>query len=988
MPPEVRLLGHPVVVHAGRTVALRAERRIQLLAVLALHGGPVERDRLAALFWPERDNATARRNLRKLAFDAQALPWAVGVESDRSTLAWRVATDVTAFESALAAGRTDDALELYGGPLCDGLDGSDSNSFGDFLNAERARLADRWRSAVLSRLGRIESEPQRSLLLAQRLLANDPFDEEAVAVVLQALLALGKRSEAARAYHSFKASLAEALGLEPSTRLRDLAQRLDAAAGAAAQRLSARTVGSFIGRSRELEEFRTLLARDECRLLTITGPGGIGKSRLAKAALPVLEAGYADSIWWVPLDDLSEEALVAPRIGQVLGIEMSGAADAVEAVGAHLAARQTLLVLDNSEQIGGLERLVERLLARAPRLKLVATSRRRIGAASEWLLPLSGLPVPPEGVGGDAAAVYDAVRLFELHARTARPGFDATREAAAVTRLVRRLGGMPLAIELAAQWVRLLPVAEIESEVATSLDVLERAEEGDERPEHRSVRATFEQSWRLLTPGERDVLATLSTLRAPFTRTAAKAVAEASLAHLASLVDKSLIRPDDTGRFSMHPLVSQFAGEKLAADETALGAARQRHAEFFCRSLDAYASWDEIDQKHAVATVGVELADHLVAYRWALRQQRADLVMVGVGVLGYFFELTGRLEEGLAVLGEAERALAGTRRPQMLARAQAALSRAMIQYRVARFDACVEAAKASLKLYRTAQDRKGIRNAMTAVACGLTKVGQYDSARHYCEQGLRLAEEAGDSESEATFLNNVALIHSQCGHPEKAVLLYERALALTRSRGNLIGIVAQLNNISAALIAAGQPDRAMPHLSEGLRLVDEAGFVAQRSYFLANLAQASFDVGDLNAARRWAEEGLDSVHKGSDRSSEPGCLIMLGRVSQAEGRREEAQRLLRQAAQVAAAMRLQRFMVRAVLAFAGFHLADGAPDEAARLLGCVEACGIANGIELERAGKMFDEVRMRLDVDPLERAVVQGRHLSLDAALTQIAAVA
>jgi tetratricopeptide (TPR) repeat protein len=483
------------------------------------------------------------------------------------------------------------------------------------------------------------------------------------------------------------------------------------------------------------------------------------------------------------------------------------------------------------------------------------------------------------------------------------------------------------------------------------------------------------------------VLAALSVLRAPFTRTAAKAIADATLAHLASLADKSLIRVDEAGRFSMHPLVSQFAGEKLGNDQAAIDRARQRHAEFFCRSLDAYASWDEIDQKQAVATVGLELADQMVAYRWALRQRRAELVEVGVGVLGYFFELSGRLDEGLAVLAEAERALPASSRQQLFARAQAALSRAMIQYRAARFDDCVEAAKASLKLYRTVQDKKGVRNAMTAVAGGLTKVGQYDSARRYCEQGLRLAEEADDPDNTAAFLNNLALVESQCGHPEKAVPLYERALVLSRGTGNRIGILAQLNNISAALIAAGQPDRAMPYLAEGLRSVDEAGFVAQRSYFLTNLAQASFDIGDLAAARRWADEGLESVRKGSDRSSEPGCLIMLGRISQVEGRRDEAQRLLRQAAQVAAEMRLQRFMVRAVLAFAGFQLTDGEPSEAARLLGCVEACGKANDIELARVGRMFADVRTRLEPEPLEQAVAQGHHLTLDAALTRIAAV-
>jgi tetratricopeptide (TPR) repeat protein len=675
---------------------------------------------------------------------------------------------------------------------------------------------------------------------------------------------------------------------------------------------------------------------------------------------------------------------VAPRIAQIAGIELSGAAAAIETVGAWFVSRRALLVLDNAEQIDDVGGLIGRLMHLAPGLKLIVTSRRRLGAPHEWLLPLGGLDVPPEGSTAAAAAGSDAVQLFVLRARAAQPALDPSRDAEAIARLVRGLGGLPLAIELAAAWVRLLPVADIEVEVASSFDLLERAEDGDERPEHRSVRATFEQSWRLLGPHERELFAALSVFRAPFSRAAAAVIGGASLALLVSLADKSLLRTEAGGRFSLHPLLARFGAEKLARNPDGQSRVRQRHAEYFCRALSAWETWHRVDQKEAVAQVSRELADAAEACRWALAHGQALLVSTALGVLGHVCDLGGRLDEGLALLGEAERALPEQGRPNLLALAQAALSRAMIQSRAARFDASLEDAKRSMRLYRTAREPRGMRMAITAVTNGLTKIGRYAEARRYCEQGLRACEQDRDAENLPVFLNNLALVESQCGFPERAVPLYERALGLSRAAGDRMGIVAQLNNLSAALIAAGAPKRALPHLDEGLRLLEEAGFVGQQSYFFANLAQACFDLGDLPAARRWAELGLQSVRKGSDRSSEPGCLILLGRIAQAQGNMDEARALLRRGAQAAADMHLRRFMVRAVLAFAAFCLHDGRPGEAARLLACVEASGLANRIDLQRAEPLFENTRSALDPQALAEAEAAGRRISLDAALAWI----
>jgi predicted ATPase/DNA-binding SARP family transcriptional activator len=984
-PGRLLLLGETVFVADNRRAPLRAERRFHLLVVLALKRAPVERDWLAALFWPERDNATARRNLRKLAFDVQELDWVQGIESERATLAWRIDTDVIAFERALDEGREADALQLYRGPLGARLEAPDNNAFNAWLRRERAALDERWRALVL----RCLADPHRShagaLELAQRLLAADPLDEEAVVAIMRAHEALGQAAFARRTYRTYKTRLAETLGIEPALRLRTLVAAIEAKASATCVPTPRAPDDSLIGRDNDLSELLMLLAREECRVLTISGPGGIGKSRLAKAAAARAEHLFPDGLWWVPLDDLDAVEKVAPRIAPLLGIDASAGEDATQAIETFLATRRTCLVLDNAEQIARIAQVVDRLVASAPALKVLVTSRRRLGATGEWLLPLAGLAVPPPATAPGELQRFDAVRLFEARALSAKPDFDAQTECANVADIVRALGGLPLAIELAADWVRLLPVAEIRSEVARSLDVLEREQEGDERAEHRSVRATFESSWRLLAPAEQEALAALAVFCGPLSHAAARTVAGASLPLLGSLADKSLLQPVAGGRFNLHPLIQQFAREKLALGGAA-ETVQRRHAEYFCGDATRYETWFASDQKQALALLAREHTDLLAAFRWALAHERAELVRSVASAFRYFYEINGRLDEGLEILAEVERLAAFDSRAALLARAEGAQARAALHYRGGRFEACANEGKSALKLSRAAGDAKSMRGAMTMIAAALGKLGDYTGSRRYSEQALRSAERAHDTEMVATSLNNLGLVESQRGFPEAAIPYLERTLAMTRMARDRTGTIAALNNLAVALMNAAQPAPALPYLEEGLALADDAGFLIQRSYFFSNLAQAAFELGDTPAARRWAEQGLDSVQAGSDRSSEPACRIVLGRIAQAEGRREHALHELRQAVRVASAMRLQRFMVRAAIACAGFHLANAAVDEAVRLLACINASGAANRIDLARTGRLLDDARAHLDEASFAAAKAQGESLTFDAMLARIGA--
>jgi predicted ATPase len=343
----------------------------------------------------------------------------------------------------------------------------------------------------------------------------------------------------------------------------------------------------FVGRQRELSQLHSLLDDPNCQLVTLVGPGGIGKTRLAVEAA-ARQDRYRDGVAFVPFAGtaparLEETAdLMVTNLAGALGVSLAVPRDPLELLADHLAVRELLLVLDNLEHLQAAAEVVGTLLQRAPGVRFLVTSRRRLGMEAEWLVEVSGLPYPPSEGGLDTQG-YDAVQLFEDHARTVRPGFQSAADED-VARICRLLSGVPLAIELAARWMRSTTPAAIADRLAGGFDLLATGAPDVER-RHRSLRAVMDWSWQLLTDTERAVLARLSMLRGGFDLDAAAVVAEATMPALASLVDHSLIEVSEGGRYRMHEMLRQFAAERLAADPADEAETRRRHAEHYAGLL-------------------------------------------------------------------------------------------------------------------------------------------------------------------------------------------------------------------------------------------------------------------------------------------------------------------------------------------------------------------------------------------------------------------
>ena len=912
MPTSLRLFGRPAVTHAGATTDLPSERRSQLLVVLAVRRTWVTRGELASLLWPGRAGALALTNVRKALHGVRAWPWSDALEVQGAAVRLVIATDVQAFELAVQEGRLADAVCCGGALLLDGLDDLTNATWTEWLDGERAHHVRRWHALTRARLRQLEAEPNEAIAFARQLLAADPLDEDAVVALLGALAASGRVDEGHEVYRAYAERLTEEFGVEPSLRVRQLVR--DAArAGTPA----APAVGDgFVGRARELEDLMALLGRDECRLLTVTGPGGVGKSRLLKESLRLLTPRFADGVLWLALDDLETTAQVASRLAAELRIAPGAADDPMPLVCDALRLRAMLLVLDNSEHLGGLPRLIERLLQAASGLKVCATSRIRLHAAGEWVLPLQGL------------AVDDATALFVASARAIKPDFDAVAQHAAILALVQALGGLPLAVLLAANWARLLAVTEIAADLQGSLALLDSDDDGEERFEHRSVRATFEQSWQMLAPRERQVLSHLSVFVGGFSREAAHEVADAATPLLATLADKSLLQINDA-RCSLHPLLKHFSFDKL--DTAARAAAAQLHAAWYHGRLEHLAAASDAGDSEAQQAIDADLENHRAAWQWAVTHGAMSLLGASSLALMRFFEVRGRPAEGLALFKSALPLCAVADAPAGSA-ADVLCAIAYLQFRLYRLDEAAASARRALKLARDARRKRTLVRCLNVLGLCHWHWGRNREALRILEQSWRHARDLRDLRAETTALGNLATVEKSLGHYERAGELMLQVLERQRELGDWIGVAVRLNDLAALHQARGQWAPALRYLQEGLSVSEQHGIAFVRPHLMINLAMVSFFDGRLDDAERIGQQVLAEARHAANRQAEATALLHLVRVAVRRSDLDAARTLLVDALAVTGAMASVPMQLDGVFCYAEIVAAGGDSRTAAGLM--------------------------------------------------------
>jgi predicted ATPase/DNA-binding SARP family transcriptional activator len=901
--PRLLLLGRPELLGGVAPLAFVPERRYQLLALLAMHSGQwVPRDRLAAMLWPERANAEARRNLRHVVFKARDI--AADLQASDHALCWDVVTDLSAFESLLGAGQRAQAIELRRGALLEGLDDAANPAFTEWLSGERMRFDARWRQASLDALA--GAAPARRAELARRVQAIDRFDEDALEIQLRAEIEQGHPAHAWQLYREYAQSLAEALGVEPSHRLRDLLEREAPASATVAAAPPVppppEAAPTFVGRRAELAELLRLLARDDVRAITVLGPGGVGKSSLARRALQAAPEGFAGGRVWVELLDLTDLPAVLARVADQLGVPINDAQDPVLQIGRRLGSERVLCVLDNAEHLVGLPALIERLLAAAPALTLLVTSRVRLGHAGEHPLALSGLAVPDEDSRDlEAAVAFDAVRLFEARAAVAQRNFSLARHLGAVIDIVESVGGMPLAIELAAGWVRLLPAEEIAHDLRRSMDLLARdpaSPEAPARPEHDSARAVLEHSWSLLAPRERAALAALAVFQGGFTRAAALAVTQASLPLLSSLVDKSLLALDDIGRFGLHPLVAAFAFERLAADRARADELTRQHAAYYALHLADLAARAGADHRPLTEGIESEYSNCRAAWCHGLALGATEWLAQSAGAWRNYFEVRGRAGEGIAHFRPAlELSPLGPGRQSLAADVRSALSR--MHYLRGEHQTGLAIAVSGAELAEQCGDRRALYRCLANAGSCHSAQAQWSAARPNFERALAIGSEDGLAIEVATALNNLGIVAKNEGRWDDALGHYAQALAIEREQGRHAAVVRCLSTLGGMHLSRGNWASARQCFDEGSRLSERYHIDFFVPIHACGLGEALLELGDLADAERYLLRALERSRSADNPVIAVTAEANLGRIATLRGDRAGALERLRSAARAA-----------------------------------------------------------------------------------------
>jgi predicted ATPase/class 3 adenylate cyclase/Tfp pilus assembly protein PilF len=674
----------------------------------------------------------------------------------------------------------------------------------------------------------------------------------------------------------------------------------------------------FVGRAREVAAVRDLLIGPDARLLTLTGPGGTGKTRLALQAAAEASEAFPDGVFTVLLAAIRDPAFVAPAIAAALGVR-EGPEQAIEQrLGEFLEGKRLLLVLDNFEQVEDAAPLVVDILRSAPTVTILVTSRVALRVSGEREFAVPPLDLPEAAVSSpDRVVDCEAVRLFAARARAVRPDFAVTEHNAQVcAEICRRLDGLPLAIELAAARLKLLPPQALLDRLARTLPLLTGGSR-DLPARQRTLRGAIAWSHDLLGPEERALFRRCAVFAGGWTLEAAEAVGNAGddlgadvFDELTRLADHSLLRPpaeaDGEPRLGMLETVREFALEQLAASGEE-GATRRRHAAHFLALAEASdAELKGPRQAEALERLAAEHDNLRVALGWALGGSPslpgADpaLGLRLAGALRRFWEVRGHLAEGRGWL---ELALAETRssdaEPQSTARAtalQGAGTLALRQGDYARAAACLEEAIAA---WGALGDRAGVASALTGLADVAERRGEYGWATALLEEALGEARAVHDPAGVARVLTNLGNVAERREDFARAEALYDEALAANRAAGDRRGVAICLNNLG--LLAYYRRDylRAAALHEDVLGIFRALGDPHGAATSLNNLGLVAQDRGDPSGATRFYEEALQLRREIGDRWGVLRCLTNLGTVAQERGDHARAEGLFTEALDVA-----------------------------------------------------------------------------------------
>ena len=729
----------------------------------------------------------------------------------------------------------------------------------------------------------------------QRVLQLDPVLEEAHRGLMRVYGTQGNQQRFELQYRTCREALAETLDAQPSAKTEvlysELRDQFTPPHGAAAQPLKYTLpvrATPLVGRGAELATIGERLSDPTCRLLTVVGPGGIGKTSLAIEAAQQAASLFADGVYFIPLASVHAIDLLPSTIAEALGITFYGNEALDVQLLHHLRDRSALLLLDNAEHLVAGVALFTQLLEHAPGVKLLVTSREHLHLQGEWLFPLEGLQVPPVSAQGESEG-SDATRLFVQCARRIRSNFALTAEnTVAINRICRLTWGMPLAIELASSWLSTLSCQEIVEELEHSIDILASSRR-DVPERHRSIRMVFEHSWGLMTPKERHLFARLAVFEGGFSRDAAKQVAGTSLSMLSEFISKSLVRKNASERYQVHEVLRQYAAERLAAYglETEV---RRAHAEFFANFLQSRGQKAiDVTEGQQLEEIAREMENIRRAWQWAAQHAIVSVLDKCADALYAFYDLRGWIGEGEEAFARAADGLRST--PDAAARrtrARVLARQGHFAHRLGHLDRAQDLFEESLGIFTELEDKAETAFTLDRLSLVRHELGDDDEAKELLKESLALRRERGDLYGVAVSLNNLGSFAFALREYADAEQFCHESFAIQRKLGVQKDAAISLQNLAGIAFATGRYQEAEEFLSAGLATALEIKHLVLTVLFYGNLGSVSAALGDSLASRDFFHHAFTTAAKAGTVSLIPNLLVSLSSSLKQQGEVESA----------------------------------------------------------------------------------------------------
>ncbi len=592
----------------------------------------------------------------------------------------------------------------------------------------------------------------------------------------------------------------------------------------------------LIGRELEISALERLFSDAQCRLLTLTGIGGIGKTRLAIEFALRNKENFPGGIFYIPLTPLKSSKEIISAIADVLDFRFFGSTEPKDQLINYIAGvinREALFIFDNLEhllvkdpasaQLSGAAELVSEFLQKLPVVKILGTSRERLNLLGEWMYDLHGLSVPSADYVGELAD-YSAIELFVRSAQRIKPDFEINVDhQSSLIQICQLVEGVPLAVELAASWVCVLSCQEIAQEIKSSMDFLSSSMHNiPER--HRSIRATFEHSWKLLPDPERKVLCQLSIFKGGFERKAAAQIAGATLGVLVSLNSKSLVHQTENGRYDLHEVIRTYALAHLD-DYPGKHETFAHHSKYYLMLTHASEKrLKSAEQQEAVRGMTAEIDNIRAAWVWAINHREFELLDIATRGFGWYFEITGLYREGIDQLELLVQALKDGMQGERWCRilGMAYIHQALLNFRKGEFDQAQQLYEKSISILRPVGDQALLADALIFLGTILYLNGDYAQSRKLIEEGLFSAREGKDAWFEAFGIYSMGYSEYLMGHYTEGYDQMMLGIAAWRELGDPQSIALGLNFLVPSLIQLGRYAEAKTFMHESIALCEQS----------------------------------------------------------------------------------------------------------------------------------------------------------------------